>query len=190
MTGSNCGKEVGEARVLPRYIPKNLGIGGIVLLNAVSERRCEHCGSVESISIPNLNGLMASIAACRISLPTKLNGTEWRFFRQVIDHTATELARRLDIRKEAISRIENSAEPAGPHLEIRFRIYVYFRVRRFTRIKVDLEALLMMPLRMSAHPETPVTMRFVLRVVPPKKLTARPTRPAYVEARVGRSEAA
>jgi hypothetical protein len=187
MTCSKCGNEVGEAKVLPRYVPKNLGIGGIVLFNAVSEQRCDHCGSIEAISIPNLNGLMASIAACRISLPMKLNGTEWRFLRQVIDHTATELARRLDIRKEAISRIENSAEPAGPHLEIRFRVFVYLRVRRFTRIKVDLEALLMLPLRMSAHPEKPVTMRFILRSVPARKRT---TRPAYVEARSGRSEAA
>jgi hypothetical protein len=184
MTCSNCGNEVGEARVLPKYIPKNLGIGGVVLLNAVSERRCEHCGSIESISIPNLNGLMASIAACRISLPVKLNGTEWRFLRQVIDYTATELARRLDIRKEAISRIENSAEPAGPHLEIRFRVFVYLRVRRFTRIKVDLEALVMLPLRISAHPEKPVSMRFVLRSAPAKKRT---TRPAYVEARIGKA---
>lgn len=187
MTCSRCGNEVGEAKVLPKYVPKNLGIGGIVLLNAVSERRCEHCGSIESVSIPNLNGLMASIAACRISLPVKLNGTEWRFLRQVIDYTATELARRLDIRKEAISRIENSAEPAGPHLEIRFRVFVYLRVRRFTRIKVDLEALVMLPLRMSTHPGKPVTMRFVLRSVSAKKRT---TRPAYIEARIGSSEAA
>jgi DNA-binding XRE family transcriptional regulator len=188
MTCSNCGKEVGEARVLPKYVPKNLGISGIVLFNAVSEQRCDHCGSIESISIPNLNGLMASIAACRISLPAKLNGTEWRFLRQVIDHTATELAHSLDIRKEAISRIENSAEPAGPHLEIRFRIFVYVKVRRFTRIKVNLEALLTMPLRMSAHSEKPITMRFVLRSVGPAKKPA--SRAAYIEARAGRSEAA
>jgi DNA-binding XRE family transcriptional regulator len=131
---------------------------------------------------------MASIAACRISLPVKLNGSEWKFLRQVIDHTATELARRLDIRKEAISRIENSKEPAGPHLEIRFRIFVYIKVRRFTRIKVNLEALLMMPLRMSAHPEKPVAMRFVLRSVGPAK--KRTSRAAYIEASTGRSEAA
>jgi transcriptional regulator with XRE-family HTH domain/DNA-directed RNA polymerase subunit RPC12/RpoP len=143
MKCSKCGQEIEKWTPVPRYEYSRLGVP-VTLLNAVSEARCPNCETVESTLIPNLNGLIASAAAERVGIPIRLSGQEIRFLRKALNYSGMELAEKLGVRNEAISRYENDAEPMGEHLERLFRTFVYLRLRRYTRIKVKLEHLLTM----------------------------------------------
>ncbi len=143
MKCSECGHEIDRMTPVPRYEYKQLGVP-VTLTNAVEEARCRDCRSVESTLIPNLNGLIASAAVERVSIPIRLNGAEIRFLRKALNLSGLELAEKLDITNGQISRYENNAEPMGPSLERNFRALVYLRLRRYTRIKANLETLLTM----------------------------------------------
>ena len=143
MKCSECGHEIDRMTPVPRYEYAQLGVP-VMLLNAVSEARCSNCGTTESTLIPNLNGLIASAAVERVSIPIRLNGQEIRFLRKALNLSGLELAEILGVRNELISRCENDAEPLGPHLERNFRSFVFLRLRRYTLIKLNLEHLLTM----------------------------------------------
>src|ERR1700676_4903037 len=140
---SECGHEIDHMTAVPRYDYQSLGVP-VVLLNAVEEARCPNCHSVESTLIPNLNGLIASAAAERISIPIRLNGKEIRFLREALNLTGVQLAETLGVRNELFSRCEHDAEALGEHLERNFRALAYLRLRRNTIIKLNVERLLTM----------------------------------------------
>ena len=150
---------------VPRYEYAQLGVP-VMLLNAVSEARCSNCGTTESTLIPNLNGLIASAAVERVSIPIRLNGQEIRFLRKALNLSGLELAEILGVRNELISRCENDAEPLGPHLERNFRSFVFLRLRRYTLIKLNLEHLLTMRFE-DVRSTNPVPL--ALRLVPGKR---------------------
>lgn len=111
-----------STRILPHY--KDLQIGVLVdLVDAVEEITCKKCGE-RRISFPDFNGLVATIAIARIKTPIELKGEEIRFLRKALELTAKELAGRLSVTSETISRWENNKEPVGPPTEKLLRISV------------------------------------------------------------------
>src|SRR6266404_2890688 len=99
----HCGGPVG-VRVVPEYRDAPLGIDGVVLDYAVVERKCEHCGEVADVLIPDVPGLIAAIAVARVMRNRKLNGREIKFVRKALELPARELAARLGVRPETLSR--------------------------------------------------------------------------------------
>ena len=176
MRCSKCGHEIDQMTPVPRYEYTQLGVP-VILMNAVREARCEICGTIESTLIPNLNGLIASAAVQRVSIPIRLNGEEIRFLRKALNQSGMELAETLGVRNELISRCENDVEPMGPHLERNFRSLVYLRLRRYTLIKADLEGLLTMHFR---EVKRVGTVPLALRLVPGGKQAKRSVKKAKV----------
>jgi transcriptional regulator with XRE-family HTH domain len=159
---SNCNNKIDQAVVVERYEPDNLGISGVVLINAAEEERCSICGEVESVLIPNLQGLIASAALCRIKNALKLRGDEIRFLRKAMEMTGTELAGKLGVRKEAISRYENNAEPMAPEREKILRLVASGSLRRFSPIRVSTEEIISMRIRPWRPVDQHIMMEFVL----------------------------
>lgn len=128
-----CGKCGGELRMQPisRYEPKKEMAGGIkvVLVNdAVSGLVCQKCGNITKVDIPNLPGLIAAIAVCRSTEPTKLSGKEIRFLRRAMERTAKELAGDLDVTEETVSRWENDRLAISTATERLLRYQVCLRL--------------------------------------------------------------
>jgi hypothetical protein len=160
MKCKKCETTIEQLTPIPRYDYKALGVP-VTLLNAVQIARCPKCGSVDGTLIPNLTGLIASAAVLRVSIPIRLNGEEIRFLREALDYSGVELADKLDVRNELISRCEHDTEAMGVHLERNFRTLVFLRLRRYTVIKPKLENLLTMRFQ-SVRPvgSVPILLRY------------------------------
>lgn len=116
-----CGGLV-SVHILPHY--KDLQIGVAVdLVNTVEEITCKNCKEQE-LSFPDFNGLLAAIAVARVKTPVKLKGEEIRFLRKALELTAKELALRLYVTPETISRWENDKENMSPPVERLLRLLV------------------------------------------------------------------
>lgn len=117
-----CGSEA-QAITAAYHVENLLGVR-VGLVNCVKKIVCDACGE-ETITIPDVNGLVAAVAVARTMIPTKLNGTEIKFLRKAVDLSAKDLAGVLGIRPETVSRWENDpAQQIGSSDEKLFRIMV------------------------------------------------------------------
>ncbi|MCG8435738.1 MAG: helix-turn-helix domain-containing protein, partial [Gammaproteobacteria bacterium] len=83
----------------------------VVLFDAVKEQVCAACGEVRGHLIPNVDGLTAAAAVMRATLPWKLTGKEIRFLRKSLGWRAKDLAAKLDVTAEHVSKWENGHCP-------------------------------------------------------------------------------
>lgn len=112
-----CGTEKLETRVIPEFSISEL-VGApfpVILENAVKEKVCASCGNAIGHVIPEPDQLSAIVAVLRVCDPMKLNGSEIRFLRKSMGWKAKDLAKRLSITPECMSRYENekSVIPEG-----------------------------------------------------------------------------
>jgi DNA-binding transcriptional regulator YiaG len=111
-------------QVLDEYEDDLIGIGNpVTLINAVYEERCEACGFTQKV-IPDLDGLIAAVAASRALHPLKLRGEEIKFMRKALEVSAKDLAALMNVAPETISRWENNREPIAPGTEKFLRLLV------------------------------------------------------------------
>jgi transcriptional regulator with XRE-family HTH domain len=106
-----CGSSKVETRVVPKFSISEL-VGApfpVVLENAVKEKVCVSCGNVVSHVIPEPDQLAAIVAVLRVCDPMKLNGDEIRFLRKSMGWKAKDLAERLAISVEHMSRFETGS---------------------------------------------------------------------------------
>ncbi len=90
------------------YVEDLTGIH-VGLVNAAKIATCQSCGE-ETVTIPDVEGLIAAAAVCRVMIPIKLNGAEIKFLRKVMEYSAKELSEILDVRPETFSRWENDKD--------------------------------------------------------------------------------
>jgi DNA-binding transcriptional regulator YiaG len=126
----DCGGRL-ESKRLSKHEDKRLGLPGvrITLFNAVTLEKCALCARVESVTVGNLEGLIATVALTRAQHPARLNGGEILFLRKAMEFTAKEMATRLDVNEQTISRWENDADPIGAQSEKLLRLLVGDQLR-------------------------------------------------------------
>jgi len=123
-----CGKCGGEVRVqpIPRYQLKKELVGGIhaVLIDAVEGAVCAKCGDIVRVDVPDRPGLLATIAVARCKEGLKLTGDEIRFLRKTVGFTAIQMAEKMKVSEETISRWENAHLAMNSHAEriLRWRV--------------------------------------------------------------------
>ena len=61
-----------------------------------------------------MEGLRAAMAVTRVNDPLKLNGREIRFLRKALGYTGKELAEKMQVTAESVSRWENDKELMRP----------------------------------------------------------------------------
>ena len=71
----------------------------------------------ETVTIPDMNALVAAIAVNRSLEPGKLTGSEIRFMRKALGLTQTEFAETLEIDPATVSRWENDGQVLGGFAE-------------------------------------------------------------------------
>jgi DNA-binding transcriptional regulator YiaG len=156
-----CGGIV-ATRTLAEYRNDALmGLPGVVILNAVEEVRCRKCGNVAAIGFSNLEGLLAAVAVARVTAPQKLSGGDVRFLRKALGWLSKELAAKLEVRDETVSRWEHGKEPVGPASEKLLRLIVAeFLGEKAPAMEVDEKRIVSMRIRAVRPVAKPVEMRF------------------------------
>jgi putative zinc finger/helix-turn-helix YgiT family protein len=116
----SCGGVV-EERLATRHYDES-GLKGIVLVG-IPVRKCSDCGE-EAFGIPRLSELHRLIALTLVRKPSGLGGTELRFLRKHLGYSGVDLAERLDVTPEHLSRWENDAAPMSAMAERLIRLMV------------------------------------------------------------------
>ncbi|MBD8909372.1 hypothetical protein MZTS_22360 [Methylorubrum zatmanii] len=100
-----------EERVLPEHTED---LGGItaVLVDAVREYRCPGCDAVET-EIPDMQGLVRSVALLRALFPYQLTGGDLRLMRRALDMNQKEFAEAMELTPETMNRWERGGGAGG-----------------------------------------------------------------------------
>jgi putative zinc finger/helix-turn-helix YgiT family protein len=114
--------ECGEAMVSTREDRPYSKLPG-VLLRGVEVLRCPKCGESEVV-IPKPNQLGDLLARHLIEKRDRLVGAEIRFLRVHLGLPSAELARRMGVSPETVSRWENGKDTMGPVADRLLRLMV------------------------------------------------------------------
>ncbi|HUO04648.1 MAG TPA: helix-turn-helix domain-containing protein [Candidatus Binataceae bacterium] len=137
-----------------------IGMPGVVILDAVEEVRCAKCGKVAATGFSNLEGLISAVAVARVGAAPKLSGRDVRFLRKALGWSSKELAAKLEVRDETVSRWENEREPVGPTSEKLLRLIVAeFLAEKAPKLDVDEKRIASMRIR-TARTTKAIEMRF------------------------------
>ncbi|MBG6211718.1 transcriptional regulator with XRE-family HTH domain [Labrenzia sp. EL_126] len=107
----------------------------VILNNAVEVTTDADSGKVASYKIPDLDGLIRAVTTSRIAHPYKLSGPEIKFVRKAIGLKQKELATKIELTPEHLSRCENGALPISPSAEKLFRIFAFKTVLKLHKIE-------------------------------------------------------
>lgn len=113
-----------NARVVDEFEAVDLGAPFKVFLHkAVTVTFDPKTGNPVKYSIPNPEGLLRTIVLTRILEPRKLSGAEVKFIRKALGLKQKDLAQRIDITAEHLSRCEASQLVMSPTTEKLLRIF-------------------------------------------------------------------
>lgn len=101
--------------ILPEYAVDNLGTSFKVIL--VGSAQCCQGENGREIYIPDYQGLIKKIAVSRAAHPMKLKGDDIRFLRKNLGLRGKELAEKLDITPEHLSRCESGDKTLSSNSE-------------------------------------------------------------------------
>jgi DNA-binding transcriptional regulator YiaG len=155
-----CGSRT-VARPIQRYSARDIGIDGVVVLDAVKRVICQGCNEVLEIVIPNMGELIAAAALTRASTPVKLNGKEIRFLRRALAWKSVELAKRLGVEPETVSRWESDRLPMAPNHERLLRLWIIENLAEVAPgVPVSAKEILAMEIPGLRRPGDRVTLQF------------------------------
>ena len=142
MTGCKaCGGGHVEQNVLQSYRDDIL-LGApfpVSIEKTAVEERCADCGHLLGISVPDLSGLAAAVAMVRAVFPQKLTGAEIKFLRKAAGWRAKDLAEKLGVAPETVSRWEHAAPPISEQWERHLRLAVCFQLYPSAPLAVEFD---------------------------------------------------
>lgn len=123
MTHVRHGIMAGAAHVADCFEAQYLGAPfKVVLHEAVTVVHAED-GSILKYTIPDPDGLYRSIAFKRLVHPRKLSGEDVRFLRKALGIRQKQLAEKIEVSPEHLSRCEKGVHPLSPTSEKLLRVY-------------------------------------------------------------------
>lgn len=127
-----------ETRVVEQFEATDLGAPfKVILIDAVRVTYDKATGEAVRYAIPNLDGLVGTIVLSRILHPRKLFSADVKFLRKALGIKQTELAEKLVLEPETLSRIESGAQPLGPSSEKLLRIFALKSVFKIDKFKAS-----------------------------------------------------
>lgn len=167
-----CGWQLYKESPLPEFHDDKMGIA-IVVKNAIQQKVCTNCGAVLGHTIPNLDGLVAAVAITRIKMPDSLVGSELRFLRKALGWKAKELAEKLRMTPETVSRWENSPHPIDGKVEPLVRLYVFNLLKhRAPKIPCTAQEIVDLKVRPFRPVQLPPLQFYLIKEKPKEKQTA------------------
>lgn len=119
-------RQIVTSEILPVHEENLMGIPVVLKDAAVVET---DAAGDETVTIPDMDALVAAIAAYRCLEPGKLAGAEIRFMRKALGLTQADFAETLEIDPATVSRCENDGQVLGGFAEkcLRHLVCVVFR---------------------------------------------------------------
>ena len=113
-----------KAHVVDQFDATDLGAPFKVVLHDSVEVVLDGAGGIAQYTIPNLEGLLRVVAMTRLMHPRKLSGPDIKFLRKATCLKQKELAAKIDLLPETLSRVEAGKQPISPGSEKLLRLYV------------------------------------------------------------------
>ena len=107
-------RQIVTSEILPVHEENLMGIPVVLKDAAVVET---DAAGDETVTIPDMDALVAAIAVYRCLEPGKLAGAEIRFMRKALGLTQAEFAETLEIDPATVSRWENDGQVLGGFAE-------------------------------------------------------------------------
>jgi DNA-binding transcriptional regulator YiaG len=124
------------ARVVDQFEAVDLGAPFKVILHkAVTVTFDPKTGNAVKYSIPNLDGLLRTIVFTRTLEPRKLSGPDVKFVRKALGLKQKELAQRIEITAEHLSRCEAGQLVMSPTTEKLLRIFAVKTAIKLHKLK-------------------------------------------------------
>jgi hypothetical protein len=180
MVVSKCAKCGGDLNVetLPTFQADSIGIRGVEVIDAVQQASCVKCEAVAYTMIPDLPELIAAVAVWRVMIPVKLVDFEIKFLRQALNLQSKELAEKLQVTPETVSRWENRQSPISDGSERSLRVLVGDRLQeQAPGIRFEPSAVATMKLQ-GPRPQLVIPMSFCRVLVNPEQEAWNPRRVA------------
>lgn len=128
----------------------------VTLVNSVQELTCEKCGAKFEV-IHDLDSLSAAIAVGRVMSRTKLTGKEIKFLRKSLGLRAVELAPKIEVAAETLSRYEQGKAVMSPKTEKQLRILVAATLEnKVPAMDVDIPSIFSMEINPIINPNEPL----------------------------------
>lgn len=125
-------------------------LGIPVLVHGAKKYHCPECSKTE-FYIPDMAGLVASAAISLVLSSSKLNSAEIKFLRKSLEINAKDLAEKLGVAPETISRWENNKQAISESQDRLLRLQVVSKLgsksRGVTACWEDILALKISPIR-------------------------------------------
>lgn len=104
---TECGQGTLHESIIPEHV-EDVGGVRVRLMQAVTQRRCTHCGETETI-IPDMKGLVDAVAMARALEPVRLGPADLKLMRRALDMKQREFAEQMGVAPETVSRWEAGA---------------------------------------------------------------------------------
>lgn len=171
----HCGSDKREIQLLDEFSVSDL-LGApfqVILERVVKEEVCAGCGKVLGHVIPQPDELSSIVAILRAFDANKLNGREIRFLRKSAGWKSKELAKKLSVSSEQLSRYENGHCAIGEVYERLLRALVFLaHMETAPSVDLDLSDFTEMQIRSARDANEMTTIRLVL--APAQKPKERP----------------
>lgn len=122
--------------VVEAFEAKDLGAPFKVILdNSVTATIDGDTGEIVNYTIPDLPGLLQAVVMTRLLHAQKLSGPELKFIRKAIGVKQKDLANKIELTVEHLSRCETGTYPVSPASEKLFRIFAFKSALKLHTIK-------------------------------------------------------
>lgn len=169
-----CGADAFETRLLDEFDVSGL-LGApfpVILEKAVKEQFCANCCQILGHIIPQPDQLSAVVAIVRSCDQNKMNGREIRFLRTTVGWKAKELAKKLSLSAEHLSRYENGRAAIGEVYERLLRALVCLaHIEKVPFIDLDLSTFTEMRILSARDSEEQTVIRLCLAIAEPQPVT-------------------
>jgi DNA-binding transcriptional regulator YiaG len=125
-----------DTRVVEKFEAMDIGAPfKVILSDAVQASFDMATGEMISYSIPDLDGLLGKVVLSRILHPRKLSGADVKFVRKALGVKQKDLATKIELNPETLSRMEAGGQPLGPGSEKLLRIFALKTAFKIDRLK-------------------------------------------------------
>lgn len=126
-----------NTRVVEEFNADMLGAPFKVVLRNSVEVSYDKSGEVTDYHIPDMDGLLRALVLERVVHERKLSGPDIRFMRKALSIQAKDLAQKIAVSAEHLSRCENKALPISPASEKLLRLFLFKTAIKLACFKSD-----------------------------------------------------
>lgn len=126
-----------NARVVDEFNADKLGAPFKVILRNSVEVTYNKAGEIAEFNIPDMDGLLRAIVLQRVLHERKLTGPDIKFLRKCLGLKAKDLAKRIEVTPEHLSRCEAKALPISPASEKLLRLFMFKTAVKLANLKTD-----------------------------------------------------